>query len=497
VFLLILSSFLAFYCRAEVKSLVLLIVGMDEIKKTEDIDIISKWYQNQGFAFRSVSGHDFVNSDELKTFLTNEWKINGLVACILPLKTFNEKVSIKIGDEIHTQQSDKFFGNLDNDKNMISEISISRATVAEMSKISKREFPSQLIADFAMPITNFATAACIPGKCLEYKKSDPSYMGQDCKKIFIQKGYKARTYFETEGSMTSAQKPDFSLNYENISNSDANFSFFLDTKEFFITHPEGYALGSDHKEFKRAILRDDNKDGLSNKGEVSLENFYAFSKEEAKMQKIGFLPLFDNEEMNLNGFSSIIGVNNPDFDCFAVYGDGTGLTASMYAVFRLVVENLISGKTIGESIDVFKQYKDKFPLDKYHQEIYALTLFIRGNPLFRLDDFVGKAQLKVIPAGIVDDGIDFAYSSYRTFEFQNIGISNLTWEIVSKPDWIKTEVDKGNMIPDEIIEIKLRVEVVKRFGVLAIPQQHVGLLKIKTNDPKKSWITIKLSARFF
>ena len=482
-----------FYCKAEENPLIILFVGADESGSVESINVISSWYQNQGYAFKTIAGT--ISAEELKNQLKAEWKDNKLVACILPVKYSKKSISFKIGDEVFEQKSDKYYSNLDDDKNMTSEIVIARATVAEMVDISRRQLSTEIKADFAMPISNFAASACVPGQCWEYKKSDPSYLGQDCKKMFLQKGYKTNTYFETEGSMTSAQKPDFSLTEENIRASDANFRFFMDTKELWITHSEGYATSSFHKEFNRAILVDANKNNLAEKGEVSVQKFYSFSKEtETKIQKIGFLPLFENQDMNLNEFSSIIGIEHCDAGKWVVYGDGTGLTASQYAVFRLVIENLVNGKTVGESIDVYKQYKDKFPLDKYHQEVFALTLFVRGNPMMRLSDLLSQASLKFEPIEIEKE-IDFGYKTEKRFTIENIGTSDLVWETIEKPEWIKMDKESGTIKVGEKVEVKLKIENMK--GLLGVPRSHSAFLKIKSNDPKKVITEIKVRGRLF
>jgi hypothetical protein len=370
---------------------VLMVISPADAHKKEALESITNYYHQRGIRFKTALNSDFSGIEGLKEHLQNQYKIEGLSDLILPVRGFTSKIRIDLHGSAYELISDKFFSNLDDDPLWTNEISVSRASVDEMYSISKRSYVPKLQLDLAFPMINYMRSQ---GKCWIYHEVDPSQMGAELKKQSQAKGYQTQTYFETEGDRPSGQKPDYPLNQSTISNSSGTFTFFMSSIEILHPDAEGNAEIQKHPEFMRALLHDKNNSGAVDPGEVEITSFYSYNDTSSLVHRIGFLPLFNNSQLNLNNFSSIISHEYPG-ETFIHYGQGSGTTASYLAVLRLVAENLLAGKTTGQAIDVYRSYKEKFSLDLYHQELFALSLFVRGDPTLSIADLASSPIMRL------------------------------------------------------------------------------------------------------
>jgi hypothetical protein len=250
-----------------------------------------------------------------------------------------------------------------------------------------------------------------------------------------------------------------------------------------ILHPdaEGNAEIQKHPEFMRALLHDKNNSGAVDPGEVEITSFYSYNDTSSLVHRIGFLPLFNNSQLNLNNFSSIISHEYPG-ETFIHYGQGSGTTASYLAVLRLVAENLLAGKTTGQAIDVYRSYKEKFSLDLYHQELFALSLFVRGDPTLSIADLASSPIIEIKPA----EELHFGISPIVLFTLNNKGNVPLEWEIIEHPSWLWAIPRSGSVLPATKQQILL-------WTPLWLFGRQEGTVKIKSNDPLQPEIQLKVT----
>ncbi len=457
----------------------LMVISPADAQKKEAIERIHSYYDARGISFETALTSDFSNAEALKDSLRARYQKEGISNLILPLRSFQSRITVNIHGTEHELLSDFYFANLDGDPHWTSEISVARTSVDEMEAIAKRANAPEVQMDFAFPMINYLRAQ---GKCWVYHEVDPSQMGADLKKQVQNQGYKAVSYFESEGDRSCGQKPDFSLQEETIAQASGNVSFYLSTIEVLNPDAEGNAEIQRYPQFMRAILHDKNKSGTVDPGEVEVKKYYSYSSQTTDIHRIGLMPLFDNSQLNLNQFSSIISHEYPG-KAPIFFGQGSGMTASYLAVLRLVAENLIAGKSVGKSIEVYQRYKEKFPLDLYNQELFALSLFVRGDPSLSLGELVSAPKIEID----APEELHFGLSPLKVVTINNRGNSPLEWEISEHPSWLWAIPRSGSILPGKQQSI----------GLVSIPawlsKRKEGIITIKSNDPLQPEIHLKVS----
>jgi hypothetical protein len=455
----------------------LMVISPADVQKRDAIESIHSYYERRGIQFETALNSDFSSAEALKEYLQKQHQTAGLSDLILPVRGFQSKITVDIHGTAYEFISDKYFANLDNDKLWTSEISVARASVDEMYSISKRSYATEVQMDIAFPMINYMRSQ---GKCWIYYEVDPSQMGAELKKQAQAKGYQSFTYFEAEGDRSSGQKSDYPLNEATISNAKGNLSFYLSTIEILNPDADGSAEIQIYPHFMRAILHDKNKSGAVDPGEVEITKFYSYHDTSSLIHRIGILPLFDNSQLNLNSFSSIISHEYPGNSTIN-FGQGSGTTASYLAVLRLVAENILAGKTTGQSIDVYRSYKEKFSLDLYNQELFALTLFVRGDPTLSIGDLTSSPMLELKPAEVLHFGI----SPMVFFTLNNKGNVPLEWVITEHPSWLWAIPRSGSILPTKNQQVLL-------WSPSWLYGRQEGIVKIKSNDPLQPEIQLKV-----
>ncbi len=463
--------------------LVLMVLSNTDAGKKEDIQKISHYYQQRGFLFKAEPASQYPKPEALKEALIEKYENEDLNYVILPEREFRKPLPITIDGEVFDQPSDKYFSNLYDNEDMSNEISVARSGVDDLSMIAGRAFSDDVYMDIAFPIINFLRQE---GRCWIYPEVDPSLLGTFIKSLSLEKGFNVATYFETEGDSPSGQKPDFPLNKESILASTSNFQFFISTVEELRVDPDGHADINQYKDFYRAVFVDENQNGSADYGEVEVKEYFSFSDQKTTFHKIGFLPLFDNSSMNLNQFSSIIGHEMPK-GIPLHFGESSGRTASYLAILRLVMENLLSGKTVGESIDVYHQFHERFGYDPFKQSIFAFTLFVRGDPTLRLQDLAPKESIEIVP----EDSLTLLFNLFGNLKIKNTGSQPITWEIETQPDWLVIYPKAGLIRPQREENISITA-FPGLFG-----KEKEGKIRILTNMPEKKTIEITVKRNFF
>jgi hypothetical protein len=472
---------------------VLLVVSRGESAKATLLQQVINWKTKQGFNIWSISAEQFINAKALKVFLQEFYRSNPTLRyVILPMDSFFGTIACKIDGSTYDISSDMYFENLDDDPGFNAEIIVARSSIEELGEISKRTNMDKLTCSLAFPMINYDRWACVPGECLQYVKCDASHLGDDIKRQWNRKNIKAYTLYEQEGISKSFLKPDFALNEENVAKQleQSNVVWFLNTLEPLQPKPEGYVLYSVYQDFYRSIWTEDkNDDKLITDPELTIKPFFLFSDAKSTFHRIGFLPLFDNEHHNLNQFSAVIGVN--PVPCSYVPGDGTGIGESALSVFRLVMENLINGKTVGESILVFEDYRDMYPDDPYHQEYYALGLFLRGDPTLKIQDLQEKSKMEIIP-GEIDTTSRLVIPINQTeihFTIKNTGTSPLRIAITGDETLITISPREGDLEPDIEQIITIRCILSPTFylmrNLLSSPKKKQTKITINSSSRKK------------
>jgi hypothetical protein len=475
---------------------ILLVVDKLETNKTEIIQQVVDWKINQGFEVWISRIDDFINASEIKTYLQKFYKSHpNMQYAVLPPHSFEGKIKVKIDGKEYEFVSDKYFENLDDDPLFDPEIMISRATITELGDISLRNNLNQLTCNIGFPMISYDRWACVPGECLQYVKCDASHLGDDIKRLFTRKKIKTVTFYEQEGISKSFLKPDFPISEETISKSleQSNIIWYLNTLEPLQPKPEGYVLYSTYSEFNRAIwVNDNNQDKLITDSELDIKPFFSFSDAKSTVHRIGFLPLFVNDKMNLNQFSSLIGISPID-GCSYVPDDGTGIGPSVLSLYRMVMENLVNGKTVGESIQVFNQYREQYATDPNHQEYFALGLFVRGDPTVRIQDLVEKAKLEITPEEIETTSI-LSIPMEKTeavCNVKNSGTTPLRVSIDFNRNLLEISPKECFLEPGMSQEIKIKIQTsVRQFfkvnRYLSTPKKKQTVITIKSNARNKS-----------
>ena len=159
------------------------------------------------------------------------------------------------------------------------------------------------------------------------------------------------------------------------------------------------------------------------------------------------------------------------------------MTASYLAVLRLVAENLIAGKSVGKSIEVYQSYKEKFPLDLFNQELFALSLFVRGYPSLSLGELVSAPKIEID----APEELHFGLSPLKVVNISNRGNSPLEWEIIEHPSWLWAIPRSGSILPGKQQSI----------GLVSIPAwlsgRKEGIITIISNDPLQPEIHLKVT----
>lgn len=475
------------------KTGLLLVVSDTQSSKIELLKQVISWKQSQGYEVWSTTADQFENAKVLKIYLQEFYKSNPTLRyVILPIDSFFGSIPSSVEGEMNDITSDMYFENLDDDPEYIAEIMVARASLDELADISKRKNWDNITCSLAFPTISYDRWACVPGECLQYVKCDASHLGDDIKRQWNRKNIKAYTLYEQEGISASFLKPDFPLNEENVAKQleKSNVIWFLNTLEPLQPKPERYVLYSVYPDFYRAIWAEDkNQDKLITDSELIMKPFFTFSDTKSDFHRIGFLPLFDNANLNLNQMSSVIGINPVPFSY--VPGDGTGIGESALSLYRLVMEKLMNGKTVGESIQVLKDYKTMYPDDPNHQEYYALGLFVRGDPTLKVQDLLEKSRLKIIPEE-VDKSSELKIPINQTnahFTIKNSGQGRLQYTITGDEKVIRISPMEGTLDPDQeqIVSIQLTLTPFHYFvsSLLSTPKKKQTKLTILTSSRKK------------
>jgi hypothetical protein len=451
----------------------------------DNLKLFENYFGQRGFRFEGVEARTFQSSPEkLKTYLKHRYAQDGLQHVVLPPNAFRRPMQVNWRGKDLQIVSDKFYTNLDDDSSMLDEITLARCSITDFARIVQRNYSDTLAIDVAFPILNYSRRGC--GDVPIPPTRDASHFGYQLKKLANEAHYTLNTYFEQEGSRRSAREADFPLNLQLLRQSSANVKFYLSTFEELI-YSNGWYLIEAHPAFYHAIFHDHDQDHFVDQDEVQVHPFFSFDDQWVKVHQIGILSLFDNALMNLNAFSAIVGFEFPK-GVYLEAGDQSGTTGSYLAVLGLVFENLLSGKTIGESIDVYHQYLQRFTNDNSQQEIVALTLFVRGDPTLRLHDLVAAPRVTVHPK----DEISFSgFQCWASFELHNSGNRDLNWKLTHIPEWIKVSGITGTVPAGG----SQKVYLYDRSWLFK--SQAQGSLSIQCNDPQQEVVTLQITKQAF
>jgi len=446
----------------ELTEAILLVISKQDEKKIDQINQYMDWKKAQGFEVWSIEASKFPDSLSLKQYFKS-FKVDhpNLVYAILPVNEFLGEEQVIDESKIVTQ-SDFYFCNLDDDKKMIPEIYISRATIDELVEIKQKKcIPLKSV--FAYPIVQFRR--WIINRYTRH--SDFSLMGEDLRKISKQKNIASVTLFEQEGYVKSDYKPTLPLNQENFTKEfkDSNIVFAMNTWEPIEVYEIGKYQYYNYLDLTRAVWTEDadKSDAITN-NELSIQTYFKFDDYPSdSIHRIGFLPIKSDGEFTKNLFSSVVLINPmTKFKTEVLFfiGDGTGLVPSVCAVHRIISEAILSNVPISKAVfDCYHKYKEKFPADPHPNEMFATRFYVRGDPTISISDLLPKAKFQIIPETIQDSGIIEIPLPENSLEFsiKNIGKVEVDFQF-AEVDQIGVEPISGKLKADEEIKIKVFIK---------------------------------------
>lgn len=295
------------------------------------------------------------------------------------LNKYQPKFLLLVGDipvpdlfdgEQKTDFSYAFYKNIgkikkDNFFNFSPDVFVGRVT--SLKKLIEEKSNSEKTVDLFCPIGAF------PWRQGDYYGlgSDFSLVGEKIRKKY-EKSYDVQFVSEKEGDMTSA--------YDS-----KGFSNFEKRKTLLTFAPSSLERNLDGK-FVRSVWTDQNKNGFL---------FYEGNIEKDEIVSTQYL---DPDKVN----SEILITMEPEVDLCSIVVAGCSDKAKFYyynvdsaiengfqnLVLYLITDNILSGKSIGESIfGITKQYEKARTGNRYEWELFALTYFTCfGDPSFSVSD---------------------------------------------------------------------------------------------------------------
>lgn len=466
VFLLF-SSFLSFV-KAE-KEGILIVMSKNEKIDLEKINRIKEWKEEQGFEVWFEDGKNFSSSSQLKSYLNKVFKIDhpNLKYLILPINEFQGVEYIQKQDLKREIVTSSFY----------YETITGVASVNELYQISLKENGKEIKVGIACAQTNFLQSKCIGGSCAVFDACDPSWLGQELAEFATNRGILADTYFEQEGFLKSGVNPKYSL--KDFKVSDYNLVLITGTASP-LRRINNFAVKSIYDTPQRVWWeKDRNNDNQFDPSEGKYATLFDYTSRD-NLSRIGFVANFKNTRMNLNCFSSLIGIEWIDgFDQWLFFGDGRGMLPGIDTIYRFVMKNILNGKSVGEStLSAYEEYAKIYEDDN---RWLARSLLIRGDPSLSLD--LIKDDFKI------DALIDLGYRGKGEFKIINFSNQKLSWEIIDKPDWIKIS-KSGEALPGEN-KIEIEINEILPFS---IPKKVRGCLQIKVAD---KIYKVQIKARVF
>ena len=260
--------------------------------------------------------------------------------------------------------------------------------------------------------------------------------------------------------------------------------------------PNYSILFFDHSHPTRAIWVFNRKDRFASEDEIEIKEFWHFPSTSTNYHRIGVIPIFNNTDLNLNYFSSIIGINNIGGEYEHYWGrNGSGKDESMLTIIGLATKNVLLGQPIAKGVFMsYNQYDKMFPgiTDRYDQRFWALALFVRGDPTMTIKDLTLQPRVSIEPSSVLTKGIDLGYDK-NSFDIKNIGEKELIWNISQKPNWVSVNVDNGVVLPNNTTTITLTIkDSIPDIHTLWTAKTKTDYLYLNTNDPNNSLIKIKV-----
>ena len=308
-----------------------------------------------------------------------EYEVKKAEGVFMLLNKYKPKFLLLVGNipasylfdgEQKTDFSYAFYKNInkikkDNFFNFAPDVFVGR--VANLKKLIQEKSNNEKCIDLFCPIGAF------PWRQGDYwgAGSDFAFIGEKIRKKY-EKNYDVQFVSEKEGDMTSAY----------ASKSFSNF----EKRETLLTFAPSSLERSLNDKFVRSVWTDQNKNG--------------FLVYEGKIEKNEIISkqYLDSDKVN----SKILITTEPEVDSCPIVIAGCSVESKLYyynvdssiengfqnLVLYLIVDNILSGKSIGESIfGMTKQYNKARTGNKYEWELFVLTYFTcYGDPSFSIND---------------------------------------------------------------------------------------------------------------
>ncbi len=136
-------------------------------------------------------------------------------------------------------------------------------------------------------------------------------------------------------------------------------------------------------------------------------------------------------------------------------------------------------------------------MEKLFQALSISCLECHGDPTMSLYDLISSPKIQFEPENIEENNeLDLGYNLEGSFTIKNIGQYNLTWEIISKPEWLNIDPTFGVIKPGEKIIVHIQIVfTIPKITILQLAKTLIDIIKIKTDDPYRQNIQIKIKVK--
>jgi hypothetical protein len=481
LFAVILSPQQILSIRAEEKQGYLILVLAD-YQKEQYSNYIEERQDRFNIQIFSLQEHKKTNKQEnVKILMIDIFQSLRFVHCVLDEKITKSLVK-KTGSDgrVWEYYSDFYYSDLDNDGKADLNLSRMSAVMAENKKVksNKNKVTEGMTYSYYIHTTYCSDISCAIGP------TDPSISGNKIAKSSSDKGIEAMTLYETRSCVQPKYKPTETLNKENFVKHLQNSTIVITntTSEPWNAYKKWEA--TKYNTAVTSIWEDKDKNGKvddTGRSEIEIEEFYSF-EEEITNRKIGFFGLSQIEK-------NVVNYLKENYYNFVLIGDGYFVYSP--ETLEMVMAKLFDGQTLSFSC-WSSNYNYLSAVD------FPIEWEIWGPPETTIIDLINipKLSLKSIePNEPIDIEIDLGYSKERGFSIENIGVGELTWSFTKIPDWISIEPSSGINNANIRIDIVIKIKEKELINYCTLPKEKYGFLTLKTNDPNRKEINIKVKAK--